>query len=101
MLHAFASRGVLTTLAIVVCLLAPRPSSLNLLDAALTELTDRPFIPASSLTNAPMVPIETLLYRGRAALDRALELRDQLRRGPSDPTALDELFDLLELARAD
>jgi hypothetical protein len=49
-----------------------------------------------------IVPIESLLYRGRAALDRAVEIRDELRGAPSsDPTALEELFDLLELARAE
>jgi hypothetical protein len=48
------------------------------------------------------VPIESLLYRGRAALDRAVEIRDELRAAPTgNPTALDELFDLLELARAE
>jgi len=50
-----------------------------------------------------VVPIDTLLYRGRAALDRAVEIRDELRRrgASSDQAALDELFDLLDLARAE
>ena len=49
------------------------------------------------------MPIESLLYRGRAALDRAVEIRDAMRRAgpPTDPDALEELFDLLELARAE
>jgi chemotaxis protein histidine kinase CheA len=49
-----------------------------------------------------IVPIDTLLYRGRAALERALELRDGIReRGEADPDALEEIFDLLDLARQD
>jgi hypothetical protein len=49
------------------------------------------------------VPIETLLYRRPAALARAREIRDQLRRigGPQLPDALVELFDLLDLAAAE
>jgi len=50
-----------------------------------------------------VVPIETLLYRGRSALARARELRDELRRigGPALPPPLVELFDLIDLAAAD
>ena len=46
------------------------------------------------------VPIEQLVYRGRAALGRAIEVRDELRRAPGPPSSdkLDELFDLLDLA---
>jgi hypothetical protein len=48
------------------------------------------------------VPIAALLYRGRSALDRAIELRDRLRRagGSPAPEVLDEIYDLLDLARA-
>lgn len=51
-------------------------------------------------TSSEPVPIDSLLYRGRAALGRALELRDEIRRHDGTPPAdkLDELFDLLELA---
>jgi len=71
--------------------------------AALDALTSKPFAEPRALPEDTVVPIETLLYRGRAALDRAVELRDEMRRrGPStNPDALDELFDLLELARAE
>ena len=50
-----------------------------------------------------VIPVSALLYRGRAALDRAVELRDQLRTagGPPAPELLEELYDLVELARAD
>jgi len=71
--------------------------------AALESLEQHPFATPVAIPEDAVVPIESLLYRGRAALDRALEIRDQLKRaGPvSDPSALEELFDLLELARAE
>ena len=57
---------------------------------------------SATLILAAVVPIESLLYRGRAALDREVEIRDRLRAAPaSDPSALEELFDLRELARVD
>lgn len=71
--------------------------------AALEALPSHPFGEPTPIPEDTVVPIESLLYRGRAALDRALEMRDELRRaGPQVQTsALDELFDLLELARAE
>jgi chemotaxis protein histidine kinase CheA len=71
--------------------------------SALESVAARPLIDQTPFDEDTIVPIESLLYRGRAALDRAVELRDQLRNaGPSaDPETLDELYDLLELARAD
>lgn len=47
----------------------------------------------------PPVPIESLLYRGRAALDRALEIRAARASGkPLDSATVDELLDLIALA---
>jgi chemotaxis protein histidine kinase CheA len=71
--------------------------------AALHDLVERPISQPVPTVEEKLVPIESLLYRGRAALDRAVEIRDQLRLGgpTSDPEALEELFDLLELARAE
>ena len=48
-----------------------------------------------------VVPVDALLYRGQAALARAIELRDAMRRagGAPAPEALEELYDLLDLAR--
>jgi hypothetical protein len=48
----------------------------------------------------PPVPIETLLYRGRAALQRALEIRAVTRSTGQTPTSetIDELLDLIALA---
>src|SRR6185503_5771622 len=50
-----------------------------------------------------VLPVDALLYRGRAALDRAIELRDEIRRShtPPSPEVLEELYDLVELARVD
>ncbi len=90
------------------------PSIADMLDRASAALIDTSIAALDSLALHPMahptplpedavVPIETLLYRGRSALDRAVEIRDEMRSiGPvPDPDALDELFDLLELARAE
>lgn len=48
----------------------------------------------------PPVPIESLLYRGRAALDRAFEIRSACVAGElPPPEAIEELLDLIALAR--
>jgi chemotaxis protein histidine kinase CheA len=85
---------------------ATNGSSAALLDssiAALGALGSNPFSEPVPIPEDTVVPIETLLYRGRAALDRAVEIRDEIRRGGDDVDrdALEELFDLLELARAE
>jgi hypothetical protein len=48
-----------------------------------------------------LIPVDALFYRGRAALDRAIELRDGLRQagGIAAPEILEEIYDLLDLAR--
>jgi hypothetical protein len=50
----------------------------------------------------PMRPVEidTLLYRGRSALERALEVREEIVAGGSstDPEMIEELLDLVALA---
>ena len=54
------------------------------------------------LDDATVVPIDDLLYRGRAALERAIEVRDLMRlSGGNTDEALAELFDLLDLAATD
>ena len=60
-------------------------------------------LPPVAIPEESVVPIESLLYRGRAALDRAAEIRDQVRRAGAriDDETLDELFDLVELARSE
>lgn len=79
-------------------------SAMGALTGALGDLVANPLV--SSDRAAPpenaIVPVEQLVYRGRAALDRAIEVRDELREagGAPDPAALDELYDLIALARA-
>lgn len=88
---------------------APSPRSgralREMLDASITQLTsleDVPLIEPIRTDENAIVPVESLLYRGTAALERARALRDELRtRGSTDPDALHELYDLLDLARVD
>lgn len=57
--------------------------------------------PASTGSEQGVVPIESLLYRGEAALARARAVRDSLRRADQPaPDSLAELYDLLDLATA-
>lgn len=84
---------------------APTPAA-SLIEstlAALEGLEPAAFAERVSIPEDRLVPIEDLLYRGRAALDRAVEIRDALRSAKryDDREALDELFDLLDLARAE
>jgi HPt (histidine-containing phosphotransfer) domain-containing protein len=69
---------------------------------SLEALGDTPLVEASPLPEVPVVPVESLLYRGRSALDRAAEIREELARrgGGPGPEELEEIFDLIELARA-
>jgi len=86
--------------------LSPAPSgdSLNAmlqrgLDG-LSGLEAAPLAEPVAFADDVTVPVEDLVYRGRDALDRAIELRDLMRQsaGAPDPELLAELFDLLELA---
>jgi chemotaxis protein histidine kinase CheA len=78
---------------------------LELLDTSLSRLAslnDLPLAEPITAENDAIVPVESLLYRGDAALERARILRDSLRRGETnDPDALHELYDLLDLARSE
>ena len=66
----------------------------------LGRLQDTPLREPALLPDETIVPIQELLYRGRAAVERARTLRDELRqRGGSPPQdVIDELYDLLDLA---
>jgi hypothetical protein len=68
--------------------------------AGLSALDETPLVEPVAMDSDVIVPIEDLVYRGRDALDRAIELRDLLRQaaGAPDAAMLAELFDLLELA---
>lgn len=70
---------------------------------AIESLAGQPLAPRVEIPEDALVPIDSLLYRGRAALDRAVEIRDELRRTgvDADKAALDELFELLDLARTE
>jgi hypothetical protein len=85
---------------------APKPQLDSLLDAGIAKLgalRSTPLVPPAPLPEQPAVPIDVLLYRGRAAIERCLEIRDQVRStgGAVDAETLGELFDLLDLALTD
>lgn len=67
------------------------------------RLQHEPLRERAPLPDEAVVPIETLLYRGRAAVERAIALRDELRRHTGAPPkdVVDELYDLLDLALVD
>jgi hypothetical protein len=69
----------------------------------LGRLEDRSLRDAAPLPDEVIVPIQDLLYRGRAAVERARALRDELRQRGGTPSqdAIDELYDLLDLALID
>jgi hypothetical protein len=78
----------------------------SLLDAGIAKLgalKSAPLVAPAPLPEQPAVPIDVLLYRGRAAIERCREIRDQVRStgGPVDAETLGELFDLLDLALTD
>jgi chemotaxis protein histidine kinase CheA len=92
----------------------PRPSSRtptgnelrDLLQSGISGLgglEDQPLTPPVPLPQERVVPIETLVYSGSAALRRAREIRDEMRASGStpDPETLDELFALLDLVNAE
>ncbi|GAC1649179.1 MAG: hypothetical protein NVS4B3_05830 [Gemmatimonadaceae bacterium] len=71
--------------------------------ASIGRLAERPLTPPIPLIDPTLIPIEHLLYRGQAALGRAMAMRDEVRRRGGAPSAdeISELFDLVELAAAD
>jgi hypothetical protein len=70
---------------------------------ALDVLTMKPIAPQVSFGATDVVPVETLLYRGRAALERAAAIREQIKSagGVASATTLDEMYDLIGLALKD
>jgi chemotaxis protein histidine kinase CheA len=69
---------------------------------SLSSIASHPMSEPVDIAEQPLVPIDALLYRGRAAIERAIELREAIRRAgsPNDET-MAELFDLLDLALAE
>jgi len=79
------------------------PALRALLQDGLTGLSSLETTPLSEPAVIPdddVVPIESLLYRGRGALARAAELREQIRQQGGMPSreSVQELFDLIDLA---
>jgi hypothetical protein len=64
------------------------------------NLIDQPLAAATSAGPMQIVPVESLIYRGRSALERAAELRDRIKSagGAATPATLDEMYDLIGLA---
>jgi HPt (histidine-containing phosphotransfer) domain-containing protein len=80
--------------------------TMAVLDQGIDSLSSLAALPMSEpvdLPEQPLVPIDALLYRGRAAIERAIELREEIRRqgGPANADTMAELFDLLDLALAE
>jgi chemotaxis protein histidine kinase CheA len=68
---------------------------------SLSSLAAQPMSDPVDLPDQPLVPIDALLYRGRAAIERAIEIREEIRRGSARDDTMAELFDLLDLALAE
>ena len=75
----------------------------DLLDLGIDKLASlgrAPLSAPATIAEQPTVPVDVLLYRGRAAILRCVEIRDEARLGGRavEGDALNELFDLLDLA---
>jgi hypothetical protein len=70
---------------------------------ALENLTAEPLAVQAMSGPMAVVPVESLLYRGRAALERAAAIREQIKTSGTQPSpaALDEMYDLIALALKD
>ena len=70
---------------------------------ALDNLTMKPIAKPVAFGAIEVVPVETILYRGRAALERAAAIREQIKiaGGNASQAALDEMYDLIGLALKD
>jgi HPt (histidine-containing phosphotransfer) domain-containing protein len=71
--------------------------------SGLARLNDEPLAEPQNVEDDGVVPIQDLLYRGKAALARAREVGDGIKAAGLSPDAdaLAELLDLLELAASD
>lgn len=86
-----------------VALASPAARQHDLLAAGIHKLTSLGGTPLSApvaIPEQPTVAIDVLLYRGRSAIVRCVEIRDEARQGGKtvEGEALDELLDLLDLA---
>jgi len=69
----------------------------------LARLNDAPLAEPAHVEDDGVVPIQDLLYRGKAALARAIVVGEAIKSGSTsaDQDTLAELFDLLELATSE
>ncbi|MFI5245829.1 MAG: hypothetical protein ACHQQR_11415, partial [Gemmatimonadales bacterium] len=89
--------------------LAAAPSGERLHDllgmglSGLSDLERTPLAEPAAIEDDGVVPIQDLLYRGKAALHRAAQLGQVARQAGSTPNAeaVAEILDLLELAEAE
>lgn len=90
-------------------MIAPEPAAAESVPTSVSFVDTPPDAAAEAVEEPAIVEIGDLLYRGRAALQRADEIRRQIRSAwPSTPDSTDamqplveELLDLVELAIAD
>jgi chemotaxis protein histidine kinase CheA len=78
--------------------------TMAVLDQGIDSLSSIAAMPMSDpvdIAEQPLVPIDALIYRGRAAIERAIELREEIRSGAASDESMAELFDLLDLALAE
>jgi hypothetical protein len=70
---------------------------------ALDNLTMKPIAKPVAFGAIEVVPVETILYRGRAALERAAAIREQIKSagGAATQATLEEMYDLIGLALKD
>jgi hypothetical protein len=70
---------------------------------ALDNLVMKPIAKPVTFGAMEIVPVETLIYRGRAALERAAALREQIKGagGAASQATLEEMYDLIGLALKD
>ncbi len=83
--------------------MSPTALQNDLLAAGIDKLISLGGTPLSApvaIPQQPAVPIDVLVYRGRSAILRCVEIRDEARQGGRmvEGEALDELLDLLDLA---
>jgi hypothetical protein len=71
--------------------------------AGLGALAMTPLATPTPVEDESIVPVEELEYRGRAALDRAIEIREAIKARSGTPSGeeLDEIFALLDLVGAE
>jgi hypothetical protein len=71
--------------------------------AGLSALDESPLSEPAAIAEDELVPVEDLLYRGRDAIARAMEIRESMlaRTGTPESEELAEIFELLDLAVAD